>query len=78
MQSYIIFVAIILILFRTVRAKDFPMEELETFPVTHDVENSLCSCKDELLCVPLIEAMNRNSTAPHVLNYIKKSKKTEV
>lgn len=81
MKSYNIIIAIILVLFsRTIRTNGSPLAELKKLPATHYVEKlaSPCPCKDKLLCLPLAQAMNENATAPHVLNYIKKSEKKEV
>lgn len=76
MESYIIVANILVFLI----ISDSQLALLETFPATNDVEKptSLCPCKDKLLCVPLTEAMKKNSTALPVLNYIKKSEKKEV
>lgn len=65
---------------RTTQTNGSPLAELKELPATHYVEKlaTPCPCKDDLLCLPLAEAMNKNPTAPHVLNYIKKSEKKEV
>lgn len=80
MQSYTVITIIFVLFGRTIKAEDFSLVLSGTFPEIHDAEKvtSLCPCKDELLCVPLAEAMNKNSSAPHVLSYIKKSAKKEV
>lgn len=78
MQSHNIFAVIILVFSsRIVKANDSSLTMLETFP-DDETLISLCSCKDKLLCLPLAEALNKNYTAPHVLNYIKKIEKKEV
>ncbi|MPC11164.1 Di-N-acetylchitobiase [Portunus trituberculatus] len=53
---------------------------VETFPIKQDARASpnSCPCKNKLLCMPLSQAKNKYPTAPHVLNFINKSKKTEV
>ena len=37
-----------------------------------------CPCQNNVLCLPLEKAKSSNSTATHVLQYIKKQSKTQV
>ncbi|KAK8397859.1 hypothetical protein O3P69_004572 [Scylla paramamosain] len=74
--------ASVLLCITTTSGKNYvsPLNVVETFPIKHDARASLnsCPCKNKFLCMPLSQAKNKYPTAPHVLNFIKKSNKTEV
>ncbi|XP_071542123.1 di-N-acetylchitobiase-like [Panulirus ornatus] len=56
------------------------VSDMEGYEPIKEIANTShpCPCSNQLLCMPLADAKDKNPSAPHVLEFIKKSQKMEV